>query len=41
MDLYRRQSLNGLRIIHTGNVTSSGRKRIDIDNKEAYYSRIK
>ncbi|UTN04102.1 hypothetical protein L0669_22590 [Flavobacterium bizetiae] len=35
------ESLNGLRIIHTGNVTSSGREVIDIDNKEAYYSRIK
>ena len=35
------ESLNGLRIIHTGNVTSSEREVIDIDNKEAYYSRIK
>lgn len=35
------ESLNGLRIIHTGNVTSSGREMIDIDNKETYYSRIK
>lgn len=35
------ESLNSLRLIHSGDVTSSGRKSIDIDNKEAYYSRVK
>jgi hypothetical protein len=35
------ESLKGLRLIHTGNATSSGRELIDIDNKEAYYTRIK
>lgn len=35
------ESSNSLHLIQTGTITSSGRKRIDIDNKEAYYSRIK
>lgn len=35
------ESLNSLRLIHTGNVTSSGREIIDIDNKESYYIKIK
>ncbi|MCC9066495.1 hypothetical protein [Flavobacterium piscisymbiosum] len=35
------ESLNSLRLIHTGNVTSSGRKVIEIENKEFYYTRIK
>jgi len=35
------ESLNNLRLIHTGNVTSSGREIIDIDNKESYYIKIK
>lgn len=35
------ESLNSLRLIHTGNITSSGRKTIDIDNKEVYCIRIK
>lgn len=35
------ESLNNLRLIHTGNVTPSGRKTIDIDNKEVYCIRNK
>ncbi|WP_121329354.1 MULTISPECIES: tetratricopeptide repeat protein [unclassified Flavobacterium] len=35
------ESLNGLHLIHSGDVTSSGKKAIDLDNKEAYYSRVK
>ncbi|WP_337966877.1 tetratricopeptide repeat protein [uncultured Flavobacterium sp.] len=35
------ESLNSLHLIHSGDVTSSGRKKIDLDNKEAYYRRVK
>ncbi|PIF30828.1 hypothetical protein CLU81_1279 [Flavobacterium sp. 9] len=35
------ESLNSLHLIHSGDVTSSGKKAIDLENKEAYYSRVK